>query len=322
MTEINDMYCRIPVPIIKKYAKQIPFDLFIRLSDSKIIKISNSQEEGFDMMDKYQNITDIFGKKEQYREFLKTIKEELSICFSDPKTTPQEQMELLGASHQLVRESFKKIGVSEAALDLAKTASDQALHVIKEYRSIAADFFIKFCNISGYEYTKAVLISYMASCILDGFDWSSEAIKRKVSFAIMLRDITLSPEDFSKLEEYETSGNQNSLSKDILGHPNTISNLLDDSKKWGGWVSQDILTIIKQHHENPNGTGFPNKATNTNIIQLSAIEIVADKFVSMLIKEKFDPSIKCTIISKLSELYPYSNFKKAIAALNKALDIK
>ena len=321
MTDLNEIYCRIPIPIIKKYSKQIPFDLFIRLSDSKIIKISNSQEEGFGMLNKYQDITDIFGKKEQYRNFIKTIKDDLSICFSDPKTTSIEQMELLGASHQLVRESFKKIGVSESALDLAKSASDQALHVIKEYKSIAADFFIKFCNTSGYEYTKAVLISYMASCILDGFDWSSDAIKRKVSFAIMLRDISLTTEDFSKLEVYEASGNQGSLSKDILGHPNNISNLLNNVK-WGGWVSQDVLTIIKQHHENPNGTGFPNKTTNTNIIQLSAIEIIADKFVTMLIKEKFDPAIKCTILSKLTELYPYANFKKAIAALSKALDIK
>ena len=321
MAELSEMYCRIPVPIIKKYAKQIPFDLFIRLSDSKIIKISNSQEEGFDMLNKYQDITDIFGKKEQYKNFIKTIKEDLSSCFSDPKTTIEEQMELLGASHQLVRESFKKLGVSEAALDLAKVVSDESLYVIKEYKNVASDLFVKFCNTSGYEYTKTLLIGFIASCILDGINWSSPAIKRKVNFAIMLRDITLTKEEFLKLEEAEISGKYNDLSKSILDHPTKINDMLSD-KKWGGWITQEVLTIIKQHHENPNGAGFPCKTTNTSISPLSAIEIIADKFVTMLIKGKFDPAIKGTLVAKLNELYPYSNFKKAIIALAQALDIK
>jgi HD-GYP domain-containing protein (c-di-GMP phosphodiesterase class II) len=51
-------------------------------------------------------------------------------------------------------------------------------------------------------------------------------------------------------------------------------------------VPPDVDTIIRQHHELPDGTGFPRQLNSSQIASLSAIFIVAHDIVTFFIAEQ------------------------------------
>ena len=73
------------------------------------------------------------------------------------------------------------------------------------------------------------------------------------------------------------------LSREIAEHPvasalylHNISELFDDSKK-----------IIREHHELPNGDGYPKKLTATQIAPLSCLFIISQNITFCLIRNNF-----------------------------------
>src|SRR5690606_15220452 len=120
--------------------------------------------------------------------------------------------------------------------------------------------------------------SYTALSLLDTFDWSSEKIKEKMSLAIMVRDVLLWPEQFAQLRDYEKSGRTLALDEEIRNHPTKTAALLEADKN--RWFPPEVCTIIQQHHERPDGGGFPAGLKHTKITVLSAIGIVSDDFIT------------------------------------------
>ena len=75
--------------------------------------------------------------------------------------------------------------------------------------------------------------------------------------------------------------------------------------------------MVEQHHERPDGTGFPKKLRHTTITLLSAIQIVAEDFIENLIATNFDHRLHDEILRKFLNRYYQGNFRKAAMSLCK-----
>jgi len=61
---------------------------------------------------------------------------------------------------------------------------------------------------------------------------------------------------------------------------------------------QEVIRIVAEHHERPDGSGFPKGLTGDKISELSAVFIIAHEFVTLF----FDPSRKISLKSSWTEL--------------------
>jgi len=318
MVDLAKQFYKIPITLIKKYGAHIPFDLYLRLSDQKIVKISHKDENLTELFAKYEakGVSEVYAYQEEYLSFLNTLKDQLAFKLFDPATTVEEQIGILSSSYEMVRETFLKLGINSAAVEVAKQITNSSFQIIKNAPNIF-EFFLKYKNSCDSEYTKSILISYVCSCILGTFDWTSYSIKEKVSLAVMLRDVVLKPEDFPRLQLAMEEGKVKELNREIVEHPLKIAELL--SKRNHATLTQEVLTIIEQHHELPDGTGFPRGINHQRITQLSSVQIIAEKFVTLMIEEKFNFKARDAILYKISTQYSQGNFKKSVNALYEAL---
>jgi response regulator RpfG family c-di-GMP phosphodiesterase len=156
---------------------------------------------------------------------------------------------------------------------------------------------------------KSLLTSYTCGLIIEQFPWQSPIIKEKTSMAAFLCDINLTCDEFKAMEE---SSDQTYLSKRVLNHPTTIAETL---KQRSSQLSHETITIISEHHERPDGSGYPGGLDHQRINLLSAVHIVARDFVSLLIEKKFDAAQKNEILAGLKRKYHQGNFKKATEAI-------
>jgi HD-GYP domain-containing protein (c-di-GMP phosphodiesterase class II) len=123
-------------------------------------------------------------------------------------------------------------------------------------------------------------------------------------------DMTLKAEDFAELKAWRTSGG--ALSSRLKNHPADIANRLKKEKLL---IPIETITIIEQHHEFPDGSGFPYGISVNRFNQLSAIFIVCQQFTERLHDAKYDFDKRAEILKAIRERYSSKVFDKAVDGL-------
>ena len=312
--EDNKKYVSVPFNMIFKHETGFPVDLYIRLSNSsKIIKLGHRNEDIKDRLTKYQEkgVHEVFVLEDEYDQILKTVKEELIEKGQISRPPKKGDVETLSDGHEMVKESLIKIGFTETAVKLALEVNKKSIEMLQAVPNIF-QFLKSFQQNSSEEYMRGLLNSYTATTMLTKFTWQTQEIKEKLAMAALLCDVTLSQNDLKTLREQDPD----KFSEDLKGHPIAIAELLSQQKDA---VSSETLTVIRQHHEKPDGTGFPSGLGHQNIAPLSCIYIVADRFIGLMLKHNFDFQKKDEIVQKLKDDYHQGNFKKSRDALFKTL---
>ena len=312
-------FCRAPVSLVLMYGKEIPFDIYIKLSDSKLIKLRNRDEDILNTLKQYvaKGVKEFYISKEDYLEFIQGTSQSLSHKFFNPQTvkTPEESLLLLNDAYEVVKESFKTIGVTEEALSIAREVGKQAVKTVEGVSNIFI-LFKDFKENCSEEFMHHLLLAYTLSCVIDQFPWGSSATKEKMSLAAILCDVTLSKEDFQTLKDF--SDDPDVLPEHIREHPIRVVELLQERKNS---VPKEVIDVIELHHELPNGKGFPRKVNHVRVSLLAALFIVTSEFVDELQKIEFDFGRRSELMHALFKKYHMGNFRKAIEAIAKLIEI-
>ena len=85
-----------------------------------------------------------------------------------------------------------------------------------------------------------------------------------------------------------------------------ITELLDDTKR-----------IILEHHEMPNGDGYPKKLHASQIAPLSCLFILSQQLTFCLIRNDFDPERLKDFIKNNEIIFKQGNFNKFYSAAAK-----
>lgn len=312
-------HLKIPIEIVIKFGKSFPFSIFIKLAD-KIIKLSHGDEERQEQFQKYSDkgMMFVYVVKNDYISYLNGLKDNMAAKFGDPDTIAptQDLVGVLDVAHRSIKSVFEEGFIPPESIDLAKVVASNSLKMIEKTPNIF-QFFGEFKEKCSQQFMLSMITGYLTSCMVETFDWQTSAIKEKLTLACLLCDITLENEDFIEMKEKDD--NPKELSPKVLNHPAKVVELLTPNIES---LSKEILTIIIEHHEKPDGTGYPAGTKHLQINVLSAIFIVAYDFVEVFIDLKFDNKVIPKIMIGLGAKYNMGCFKKAYKALESVFNSK
>ena len=95
---------------------------------------------------------------------------------------------------------------------------------------------------------------------------------------------------------------------EIKNHPSIGAHILSTAT-----IFQDIIPIVKHHHEKFNGTGYPGKLVGEEIPFLARITAVADSFDAMTSKRTYRDSLPMDIVRNEIERCKGTQFDPKIA---------
>lgn len=123
----------------------------------------------------------------------------------------------------------------------------------------------------------AMITCMVALSICDEMQVSVRAAREKVALGSLLHDIgeKLLPPGLLKKPKHLWSFEENAL---FESHPIKAVEMLRDLRD----ISNDVLLIIAEHHENGNGTGYPKKIRDVKISPLGRIVGVANYFSELM----------------------------------------
>ncbi len=279
---------KIPIHLLKRYGHEST-DVFVLIHQDKFTKIL-AKENSFNLdtaaLDGYmkKNVSYAYVPYDYFTTLSKhMINQLINKAKQLKKVTP---VELAGLQLNISLSGLLDLGISTEHIESVN-------HIIEEtIQTIFSDKIIdhkmkEIMKNFGYQTSHSVLLMYVASMILKKTNLPFHLTLKKISMAAFFHDMTL-PEEICNKELYETHPDQEVAIVDkniLLNHPRMNAEMLD---KMQDDLFNDVRKIILEHHELPNGKGYPKKLDSKQISSLSALFIISHHIADCLYRNDYN----------------------------------
>jgi HD-GYP domain-containing protein (c-di-GMP phosphodiesterase class II) len=320
-----EAYCRMDINFLS-ILDGINKNLFIKIGQDKYIKIYH-EDDDTNILDiqkyKTKGINYLYVNRETAMWVISQIQNQIDIFLK----ANNFRFVLRGASDTPEKRYQQKILRIDDEVYVDKDFKESIDKAIERIRSLVEkeaklESFLKMLKDKQDHYaffTQKMNLTSLISCVLARqLDWISKTTIDKLVFASVLSDITLAvrPEllkiqtlsEFERIKHTLTEEEQ----KIFLSHTKDGGNLI---KRYFTNAPPDTATLAYQHHEMPDGSGFPQGLRADKISPLSALFIVATDFSFYFLKDE-EPTMDDFLL-KCQSRYDYMNFRKIVKALEK-----
>ncbi len=313
-----------------RHFRGIHHNLFIKLH-GRMVKLLHAQEEAHQIdLEKYRlrGLEFFYLKRKeaheiilqierQYRHFTKTNSFVFNII--SPHSSREDLLE------QKILRVNDELHLGEEFKEQIQAVMDRTLEIIKKGKKfdLLLEKIFKSEREKSFFSQKAKLISFLSCSLAQDMGWNSVGTFQKLVYAAFLHDITIAfrPQlmRIGSLDEFELKKSDLSTEDQrlFLSHPRDAASLLKNSFEN---IPHETESLILQHHELPDGRGFPLKVSVSQISPLSALFIISHDFAYYALLEK-DPSLaEYEAIS--APKFNFAIFRKIIEKLSQKKGIK
>ncbi len=278
--EKNHSACiSVGLELLKK-TKTLPCNIYIELKNGKKLKIFNQG--------------DTFTAEEYNKYAAKGIKYLLierknrdayveSLCGSIHDILIDKDLEAgdkVFDAHSSILTVVKELGLSESLVKLTQRAVNEAISLFDDNPAFNKLEKKIFKNPENYLTAHSIALAYISSAILSKTAWSNLETRKKLVMASFLHDASIRVVD--GVDQTRVLKEDDYLN--FREHPIEAQTLLKKFKN----IPPDLDRIILEHHEKPNGTGFPRQLDGTQVHPLTAIFILAHDIVDLVLQLRED----------------------------------
>jgi hypothetical protein len=286
-TSIDGDYCRINVELLLRVVP-LEGDVFVRLSSVKFVKIYHGRvvfsQTDLDKIWGVKKIDYLYIRKENASDFISRLQKDITMQSEAASEGEENLLVNVGHAHETVHDLAQKIGFTPEIMELTKSYVQLAITAIGKTPKLDSFLFSNLLKNKNYISNHSILLAHIACSLAAKMEWPSDSTFQKLILAGFLHDITLSNPNHAKIHtKAAMSDMKNKISEaDLLlirNHPFAAGDLLNKLSEIPG----DVFSIISQHHEQPDGSGFPRGLVATQIAPLAAVFIVAHELVDLYI---------------------------------------
>lgn len=279
-------YCRVGCDLVTSTLPLV-VDVYLRLSSLKYVRIFKNgdvfKKEEFQTFLTKKGITYLYLKKADSVSFIQKLKGELAKEHANPNLTQVEAAKASINIHEAVANLGLKLGFTPEVQELAKEGIKMTLKSMGTSPKLAKHLKALLAEKDKYIASHSIGISQVACALAFQMNWPSETTFQKLSFAAFFHDITLTNHTLAQIKTLEELKSKQNLftHEEVLeykNHPVAAAELVGKMNE----VPADVYTLIANHHERPDGTGFPRAVAGSQIAPLSALFIFAHDLVDFL----------------------------------------
>ena len=295
-----------------KTIDETPADLFLSLTEDKFLKVVNANDTiTSEDITKYElkNILGLFINKTKVQPFIEELMGSVSKILEDRDI---EDGEKVRSSINIILNTVKSLGFSSSVIKATEQSVKFAISTF-EKKSDLMDFYKKlFKNPDSYLTKHSIALSYLCCGILKETKWDSPEVRNKLVMASFLHDsefhnlllderrIDLTPIDKEKFDKHSYEAAQ--------------------KIKVQSGIPSDVDVIINDHHERPDGSGFPKGLSAKSIKPIPSLFILCHEIVNIILDlQDHNQEFSHIKINEKNdrELFSNGSFSKLLEAYDK-----
>lgn len=273
---------------ILPWLEVLPCDLYISLSSDKMLKYLNKG----DNVNSY--IVKVLKNRGVSYLFYKGDEKEILNQFINKKMVEKSKLNKINiddkirASVMQMLKVLESLGIKVEDYGSVKENIDNSIKEIFENDSDLKSIH-RHVITGDYQTNKFLLQSILVQLIGKKLSWFTSKHLKNMQIAAFYQDFALDAEKLMKLEDVNSFNSvQYSLTyseiESYLNHPHVIKDILQKMNS----TTDDVVKLVLEHHELPNGTGFPRKLNFNTIRPLSALFITTSVISSKILNNSLD----------------------------------
>jgi HD-GYP domain-containing protein (c-di-GMP phosphodiesterase class II) len=299
-------------------ATHIQSDVYIRNRDNRYIKLVREKEHfESSSLEKYLSefsIDYFYIRKDQSNEIinhhiqvLDKLQEAEPISSADAKLATETTLEV-------IQDLSHKIGFTAEVQDLAKKSVHLTLKVIGAKPRLSTILTKLKSDEGKYISSHSFMLAELSCAIACSIGWKSAPTFLKLTLASFIHDLPIKENRIAAYRTIEEAQEDSQMSSDDLLtfklHPIHAAEFARQFHE----IPPDVDTILSQHHEQPDGTGFPRRAFHHQLSPLSCLFIVAHDLLHFFLNNPEGSTVD-TFIKNRKEKYKAGIFRKIIIGL-------
>lgn len=318
--EMDAEFCPIPTKLIERVSP-LKGDLFIRLAKNKYVRLfSRNDECTNEDIERYasqKQVPYLYLKRSDTDLFISAIQDDIDRLLESGKFNSAAADDIAIDAVDLIQSYVQRFGFNDEVMQLAKKSVEVMELAIKESPKLNGIFDRFRYQSDRYLPVHSMVLAHIASAIAIELQWNTKGTLYKLCMAAMLHDITLPSDDLASiasLDALEKTGDKFTEEEKALfrNHVTYGAQLVEKFRD----VPSDVANIIVQHHERPDGSGFPRGLTAAHISPLSSVFIVAHEIVRKLMLNKSTFSMEEEFLNLVKHFDHGSTFHEIINALD------
>lgn len=301
-------------------ATPLKSDIYIRLSKTKFVKMFKTGDE-FDHRDleryyQTKKVEYMYLRKAEMSEFIEKFRRELDELLAKTDLKQEEAVQAAEMSQEAIHELVHKVGFTEEVQELAKKNVELTLKTIGAHPKLS-DLLKNVAQAGNYLSAHSTLLALVTCCVAKEMEWGSESTFSKLVLASYMHDISVADPALAQVNTLrELEDKKGSFDEEMVKayhlHPAKSADVVRSFKE----IPADVDLIVQQHHERPNGSGFPRGLSHNYIAPLGAVFIVSHDLTQAILEQK-DAFKLPDFVDEKKPFYNQGNFKKVMVALEK-----
>ncbi|RYZ64019.1 MAG: HD domain-containing protein [Proteobacteria bacterium] len=278
--ERDDQFCKLGINDFVS-GKTVKYNIFVRVGPGKFIKLAHRGEDlSLERIDHYRRkgLHYLYLRHEDFRQY---VGFNLTLAASANKMTslsPEKKLKLLRHTGIILKEQIRHEGVDAQVYEAASAFVHASLSILTDDVR-ALDLLATLRSESDEILVHGVGVSLYSVMIAEALKWNVAQNRFKVAIGGLLHDIGM--------KEIDPSLNlkpRYSWTRDEVVHYE--SHTLRGVKILEGvdCIPNDVRDIVRQHHENCLGKGFPMSLKKIQIHPMAKLVTVADEFCYRVLK--------------------------------------
>lgn len=310
----DHQYVGISIQTLAKIS-EIAYPLYVKINDEKYVKImnasnsfSNDEVERF----KQKQIKMLFVERQYYNEFIKKFSNKVvnDMIFRGLKVGSMEALSLSTSVQEIIMGAVKTFGWSQETQDMAIKNLQIVKDLVEKTDELHSIFQWARDTDHDYIFVHSILNCFMTTSLAMGYQFKTPYAQEYLALASFFHDAALEPHQVKNESRFLKAADLKlPINKEdwlwIKDHPESSANML---ALWPP-CPEDVVRVIRQHHERPDGKGFPEGLKADQIDELSACFIVAEEVVLSYLELKDRLAVEKHLKNR-ENLYSVEPFEK------------
>ena len=275
---LDDEFCRVNIDDFIS-GKTIQFDIFMRLSPQKYVKIAHTGEElSLDRIRAYKtkDVVHLFLNKEDFRKYVSFNVRLASAVGGKTAIEAHKRINVCRHAAELVLDSMYLSDLDRAAFDEGRVFIESTVSLISEDRDLLG-LLESMREHSRPLYFHSMAVALYCVMVARKLEWTSTVNLFKLALGGMLHDIGKKEID-SRITESDAAKLTAPERKMLETHSARGVAILNTIPS----TSDDVLQIVSQHHEIGTGSGHPSHLRSSQIHPLARVVGVVDRFCKLM----------------------------------------
>jgi HD-GYP domain-containing protein (c-di-GMP phosphodiesterase class II) len=276
----------ISITVISRIWGKLPFDLFIKRAEGAYTRIFNRAEaldqERLEHYRAEKGVAQLYVQKSDLEAYHRMVESVADDVFKDPKaSTTADILDTIKAMAEMT--TFEILSTMPVEVNLVRHAAQTVQGCLglmaKDPKALPSLFALIGTNTYAVKHSLSCTIFALLIAKVDGSIKSERNILH-LGLGAFVHDVGMTRVPFDPDEKRQLTPEEWTQLKE---HPELGARMLDSIKG----VPAEVREIVMQHHEQPNGNGYPNAIHNVRIYFPAKIVAVADAFSALIQKRPF-----------------------------------